>query len=110
MTGRAHRGDEADRHPADRALVEYWVAGEDAAFAELLARYRGVVYAVAYAALIDPERAEAIVTETFGEARRTAASFLHTAASVSGWLTHLARVCVARHSSAVPVGSNPVAT
>jgi DNA-directed RNA polymerase specialized sigma24 family protein len=107
MTRRVHRGDEGDRHPADRALVEYWVAGEEPAFAELLARYRGVVYAVAYAALTDPERAETVVAETFDEARRTAATFLDTAASVSGWLTHLARVCVASHSKAIPAGRTP---
>jgi DNA-directed RNA polymerase specialized sigma24 family protein len=107
MTHRPHRGYEASRHSADRALVEYWVAGEDAAFAELLARYRGTVYAVAYTTLSDPERAETVVTETFGEARRTAANFLETAASVSGWLTHLARVRVARQSEAIPAGSSP---
>ena len=108
MTQRAHRGDEAARHPADRALVEYLVAGEDTAFPELLARYRSIVYAVAYTALVDLEQAEAVVAETFDEARRSAAAFLRTAATVSGWLTHLARGCVARHRRSIPADSHSV--
>jgi DNA-directed RNA polymerase specialized sigma24 family protein len=68
--------------------------GDEAAFRELLARFRSTVYATAYAALLDPENAEATVADAFGEARRTAASFLDTRGSVSGWLTHLTRVCI----------------
>lgn len=71
------------------------IAGDEAAFRELLARYRSIVYATAYAVLPDPEAVEAAVTEAFQDARRTASQFLRTQGSVSGWLTHLTRVSVA---------------
>ena len=69
--------------------------GDEAAFRELLARFRSTVYATAYAALIDPENVEATVADAFEEARRTAAGFLDTRGTVSGWLTHLTRLCIA---------------
>ncbi|HYL22683.1 MAG TPA: hypothetical protein VEU74_13030 [Gemmatimonadales bacterium] len=100
MPHAADHAPSASAHLSDRTLVEGLLAAQETAFPELLARYRSVVYAVAYAALIDPEQAEAVVSETFGAARRTAAAFLETDASVSGWLTHLARVCVATRSGA----------
>lgn len=68
--------------------------GDEAAFRELLARFRSTVYATAYAALLDPENVEATVADAFGEARRTAAGFLDTRGTVSGWLTHLTRLCI----------------
>ena len=69
--------------------------GDEAAFRELLARYRSTVYATAYAVLLDPEQVEGAVADAFDEARRTAAGFLDSHGSVSGWLTHLTRLCVA---------------
>ena len=75
--------------------------GDEAAFRELLARFRSTVYATAYAALLDPENVEAAVADAFNEARRTAASFLDTRGSVSGWLTHLTRVCIGARSQRV---------
>lgn len=69
--------------------------GDEAAFRELLARYRSIVYATAYEALLDPEQVEMIVADAFDEARRTARRFLATRGSVSGWLTHLTRLRVA---------------
>jgi DNA-directed RNA polymerase specialized sigma24 family protein len=69
--------------------------GDEVAFRELLARYRSTVYATAYAALLDPEQVEATVAAAFTEARRTAAAFLDSHGSVSGWLTHLTRSCIA---------------
>jgi DNA-directed RNA polymerase specialized sigma24 family protein len=69
--------------------------GDEIAFQELFARYRSTTYATAYGALPDPEAVEAIVADVFQEARRTAAGFLATRCSVSGWLTHLTRLCVA---------------
>ena len=69
--------------------------GDQAAFHELLARYRSTVYATAYAAILDPESVEATVADAFEEARRTAAGFLDTRGTVSGWLTHLTRLCIA---------------
>ena len=69
--------------------------GDDTAFRELLARYRSIVYATAYAALLDPEQVESAVAAAFSEARRTAAQFLASHGSVSGWLTHLTRLSIA---------------
>ena len=69
--------------------------GDEAALRELLARYRSTVYATAYAALLDPEQVEATVADAFHEARRTARGFLDSHGSVSGWLTHLTRLCIA---------------
>lgn len=82
--------------------MERMSAGDDAAFRELLARYRGTVYATAYAALLDPEAVEATVADALQEARRTAAAFLDSRGSVSGWLTHLTRLCVAARLSGPP--------
>ena len=82
-------------HATDRRLVERMSGGDEAAFRELLARYRSTVYATAYAALLDPEEVEGAVADAFQEARRGGAAFLDSRGSVSGWLTHLTRVCVA---------------
>jgi DNA-directed RNA polymerase specialized sigma24 family protein len=71
------------------------MAGDEWAFRELLARYRSIVYATAYAALLDPEQVEATVADAFAEARRTAGRFLQSRGSVSGWLTHLTRLAIA---------------
>lgn len=70
-------------------------AGDEEAFRELFARYRTIVYSTVYTILLDPEAAEKVVAETFREARLTARPFLRTRCSVSGWLTHLARLCIA---------------
>lgn len=79
----------------DRILVERMSRGDEAAFRDLLARYRSTLYATAYAALVDPEEVDATVADAFAEARRTAAGFLDSFGSVSGWLTHLTRLCIA---------------
>ena len=75
--------------------------GDETAFSELLARFRSTVYATAYAVLLDPEQVAAVVTDSFEEARRSAAAFLDTRGTVSGWLTHLTRLRIAaRHHAA----------
>ena len=79
----------------DRTLVERMSRGDEAAFRDLLARYRSTMYETAYAALLDPEQVDATVADAFAEARRTAAGFLDSVGSVSGWLTHLTRLCIA---------------
>jgi len=81
--------------PTDRTLVERMSQGDEAAFRDLLARYRSTMYATAYAALVDPEQVDATVADAFAEARRTAAGFLDSLGSVSGWLTYLTRLCIA---------------
>lgn len=77
---------------SDRGLVEQMAGGDEVAYGELLARYRSTVYATAYAALLDPEQVEATVADVFDAARRTAAGFLDSRGSVSGWLSHLTRL------------------
>ena len=79
----------------DRTLIEHLLVDDEHAYRELLARYRSMVYAIAYAVLVDPERAEAAVEKTFREARRTAAAFLRAPGSVPKWLTDLAHDCSA---------------
>src|SRR5207245_10183386 len=79
----------------DRTLVERMRRWDEAAFRDLLARYRSTMYATAYAALVDPEQVDATVADAFAEARRTAAGFLESLGTVSGWLTHLTRLCIA---------------
>ncbi len=69
--------------------------GDEQAFRDLLARYRSTMYATAYAALVDPDQVDATSAEAFAEARRTAAAFLQSLGTVSGWLTHLTRLCIA---------------
>jgi DNA-directed RNA polymerase specialized sigma24 family protein len=80
---------------SDRYLVERMTGGDETAYLELFARYRATTYATAYGALLDPEQVEATVADAFQEARRTAAEFLGSHCSVSGWLTHLTRLCIA---------------
>src|SRR4029077_18750221 len=79
----------------DRVLVQRITRGDETAFSELLARYRSTVYATAYAVLLHPERAAAVVTAASEAARRPAAEFLARQGSVSGWLTHLTRLGIA---------------
>ncbi|HVH68637.1 MAG TPA: hypothetical protein VM716_12290 [Gemmatimonadales bacterium] len=88
------------RRTPDRLLVEQMTKGDETAFHELFARFRGTVYATAYGALHDPEQVEATVADTFKEARCTAAAFLASNCSVSGWLTHLTRLCIAARERA----------
>ena len=90
------------RDITDRAVVERMAGGDQAAVRELLARYRSTVYATAYAVLVDPEQAEAVVAGTFEQAWRNAARFLSTHGSVPGWLTHLTRVNVAALTAGWP--------
>jgi len=90
------------RDVTDRAVVERMAGGDQAAVRELLARYRSTVYATAYAVLVDPEQAEAVVAGTFEQAWRNAARFLSTHGSVCGWLTHLTRLNVASLTAGWP--------
>ncbi len=84
-----------DAAATDRTLVERMSRGDEQAFRDLLARYRSTMYATAYAALVDPEQVDATIVDAFAEARRTAAAFLQSLGTVSGWLTHLTRLCIA---------------
>jgi DNA-directed RNA polymerase specialized sigma24 family protein len=95
MTPAADRARLRPDRASDRTLVRRMSFGDEGAFRELLARFRSTVYATAYAALPNPEHVEAAVADAFEEARRSAASFLDTRGTVSGWLTHLTRLCIA---------------
>src|SRR5437879_8646566 len=81
--------------PTDRTLVERMSRGDETAFRDLLARYRGTMYATAYAALVDPEQVDATVADAFAEARRTAAGFLDSLGSLPGRRTYLTWLCIA---------------
>jgi DNA-directed RNA polymerase specialized sigma24 family protein len=95
MRPAAERSAATQQRTPDRALVEQLLVDDEGAYRELLARYRSMVYAIAYAVLVDPERAEAAVGKTFREARRTAAAFLRASSTVPKWLTDLAHECAA---------------
>src|ERR1051325_1725156 len=84
---------------SDRGLVQRITQGDDAAFSELLARYRSTLYATAYAVLLDPEQVAAVVADAFEEGRRRAASLARgcgggRAASGVGCPTSLASASV----------------
>src|SRR5439155_992134 len=49
----------------DRTLVERMSRGDEAAFRDLLARYRSTTYATASAALPDPEQADALFRDPY---------------------------------------------
>jgi DNA-directed RNA polymerase specialized sigma24 family protein len=91
MPGLGTNKTEWGRPTPDRTLVARMASGDRQAWNELRARYRATVYSVAYTALCEPEEAEAVAARVFTEAWRGARTFLWTHASVSGWLTHLAR-------------------
>ena len=95
MTPALDRSRQRPDRASDRTLVRRMSLGDEGAFRELLARFRSTVYATAYAALLDPEHVEAAVADAFEQARRNATGFLDTRGTVSGWLTHLTRVCIA---------------
>src|SRR5882724_11549720 len=78
----------------DRTLVERMSRGDEAEFRDLLTRYRSTMYATAYAALVDPEQVDDAVANAFAEARRTAAGFLDSRGTLSGWLTYLTRLWI----------------
>jgi len=60
------------------------------------------MYATAYAALVDPEQVDATVAERVRRSPRTAAGFLDSLGTVSGWLTYLTRLCIA--PARLPIG------
>lgn len=76
----------------DQLLVER-MAGEDpAALHELRMRYGTTAYAVAYGILVDPEDAEQVVGDAFGQAWRQAGAFNPDADSVTAWLGRMIRM------------------
>src|ERR1051325_11137231 len=88
---------------SDRRLVQRITRGDDAAFSELLARYRSTLYATAYAVLLDPEQVAVVVADAFEEARRTAAEFLDTQGRAAGCPPPRPRLRTARPHAPCPL-------
>ncbi|HEX9705893.1 MAG TPA: hypothetical protein VGA20_11650 [Gemmatimonadales bacterium] len=81
---------------SDRDLVSAVAAGDRAAFQELRLRYGATAYAVAYSVVVDPEQAEAAVSDAFAVARVQAGELLARGASVARWICQLTREASSR--------------
>jgi RNA polymerase sigma-70 factor (ECF subfamily) len=78
---------------ADRALVERCRTGSDAAFRELVDRYKNLVYGVIVRTVSDRSRADDLAQEVFLRAHRGLPSF-RGESSLSTWLFRITRnVC-----------------
>lgn len=73
----------------DAGLVVRFNAGEEAAFTEIVTRYRGKMFAAAFAMLHNRSDAEEVAQDTFIRAHRGLATFRGDA-SLSTWLHHIA--------------------
>ncbi len=73
----------------DVELVRRFNAGDEAAFVEIITRYREKMYAVALSVLRNPADAEEIAQDTFIRAHRGLARFRGDAA-LSTWLHRIA--------------------
>lgn len=63
---------------SDERLIDRTLAGESAAFGELVARYQDRLYGAAVAILHDPDEAKDVVQETFLQAYANLAQFRRT--------------------------------
>src|SRR6187401_2159024 len=78
---------------ADQALVERCRTGSDAAFRELVDRYKNLVYGVILRTVADRSRADDLAQEVFLRAHRGLPSF-RGESSLSTWLIRITRnVC-----------------
>jgi RNA polymerase sigma-70 factor (ECF subfamily) len=75
-------------HPPDHELLRRASKGDEAAFHELVDRYAGQLYAVAYSVLGNSADAEDVVQETFTGAFKGLAGF-RGQASVKTWLLRI---------------------
>ncbi|MBI3887127.1 MAG: sigma-70 family RNA polymerase sigma factor [Opitutae bacterium] len=73
----------------DAGLVRRFNAGDEAAFVEIVTRYRGKMFAAAFAMLRNRSDAEEVAQDTFIRAHRGLANFRGDA-SLSTWLHHIA--------------------
>lgn len=73
----------------DAGLVRRFNAGDEAAFVEIVTRYRGKMFAAAFAMLRNRSDAEEVAQDTFIRAHRGLANF-RGEASLSTWLHHIA--------------------
>ena len=86
------------------ALVARMAAGDERALASLYDAYGHVAYALAFAITRAQAAAEAVVSQAFAEAWRSAASFDAAGHSVLAWLTAIVRRIALR---AVPASERP---
>ena len=75
----------------DGTLVERLAAGDRSALRELRLRYGTTAYAVAYSVVVDPEEAEAVVSEAFARAFGEAGTYAANGDGVAAWISRLTR-------------------
>ena len=75
----------------DGVLIKRIAAGDRSALRELRLRYGTTAYAVAYSVVVDPEEAEAVVSETFARAFGEAGAYAANGDGVAAWISRLAR-------------------
>lgn len=76
----------------DHALLQRYVQGSEDAFAQLMARYLGLVYSLCRRDLGDSTLAEDAAQVVFLHLARKASSLPHHAGSIAGWLYQTARL------------------
>src|SRR5438270_9357319 len=88
-TRRAHLAEGKLQAQYDAGLVKRFTAGDSEAFAEIVARYRDKMFAVAFDRLRNRGDAEEIAADTFIRAHRGLAQF-RGESSLSTWLHRIA--------------------
>src|SRR3954471_12267761 len=84
-TRKAHLAEGKIQAQYDALLVQRFTAGDNEAFAEIVARYREKMFAIAFERLRDRSDAEEIAADTFIRAHRGLANF-RGESSLSTWL------------------------
>ena len=85
-----------DRRTPDQTLLRRIAEGDRAALRELRLRYGITAYAIAYSVLVDPETAEAAVSEAFTMAWQAAGGRLPHAVGAGEWISRLTREAAGR--------------
>ncbi|MGH7699006.1 MAG: RNA polymerase sigma factor [Gemmatimonadales bacterium] len=85
-----------DRRTPDQALLRRIAEGDRAALREFRLRYGTTAYAIAYSVLVDPETAEAAVSEAFTAAWQEAGGRLPRAMGAAAWISQLTREAAGR--------------
>jgi RNA polymerase sigma-70 factor (ECF subfamily) len=98
---------QAYRNESDNGLLGLIAEADDNALAELYDRYHRLVYSLAVAIVGDPATAEEITLDVFVRVWQKASTYRADLASVSTWLTHIARhhaIDVLRRQNSRPEG------
>jgi RNA polymerase sigma-70 factor, ECF subfamily len=82
-------GTSAEEAAHDSKLVERFKKGDESAFAEIMERYRGRTYSIAFRSLHNHADAEEITQDTFIRAHRALANFRGDS-SLATWLNRIA--------------------